>query len=475
MTLQTRIQQRLKTLNRLFPKRFTWHPQPGNQTLAYHSPADELFYGGAPGGGKTDLILGLALLAHKRSLILRRRALDLAAIRSRVADLTGVSPGLEFSINKHYVQFGGCKDEGTKYKYQGQPHDLKAFDEVHQFLESQYQYIKTWNRTTIANQRCRVVSSFNPPTSQAQRWVINYLAPWLDPRHPRPARSGELRYYVGKDEVVSGDPIVINGKLITPLSRSFILSRTSDNPLLMATNYGRILDNLPLELQALTDFSASMQDEPYQVIPTAWVEQSQDRWRSTFGDTPMPVISTPPQDSIAADIARGGTDETTIATRHADYVFIWGYPGAETPDGAGAAAKLLLHRQGTARITVDVIGWGSSAYDHLMSLGEQPIAYNGANRSAMRTRSGQFGFINKRAESWWKLREALDPEHGSTLALPPHPKLLGDLTSPHWFLSLRGIQVESKDEIKKRLGRSPDYGDAAVMACDLGMKYISVF
>ena len=49
-----------------------WTPLPGPQTLAYHTPADELFYGGAAGGGKTDLLLGLAATAHHNSLILRR-------------------------------------------------------------------------------------------------------------------------------------------------------------------------------------------------------------------------------------------------------------------------------------------------------------------------------------------------------------------------------------------------------------------
>ena len=37
-----------------------WSPLPGQQTIAYHSPADILFYGGAAGGGKTDLLVGVA-------------------------------------------------------------------------------------------------------------------------------------------------------------------------------------------------------------------------------------------------------------------------------------------------------------------------------------------------------------------------------------------------------------------------------
>ena len=44
----------------------------GPQAEAYHCEADELFFGGSAGSSKTDLGLGLALTAHRRSLILRR-------------------------------------------------------------------------------------------------------------------------------------------------------------------------------------------------------------------------------------------------------------------------------------------------------------------------------------------------------------------------------------------------------------------
>lgn len=49
-----------------------WTPQPGPQTMAYQSEADELFYGGAQGGGKSDLLLGLAATRHYHSVIFRR-------------------------------------------------------------------------------------------------------------------------------------------------------------------------------------------------------------------------------------------------------------------------------------------------------------------------------------------------------------------------------------------------------------------
>jgi hypothetical protein len=46
-----------------------WIPNIGPQSAAYDSAADELFYSGAAGSGKTDLGVGLALTAHRRALM----------------------------------------------------------------------------------------------------------------------------------------------------------------------------------------------------------------------------------------------------------------------------------------------------------------------------------------------------------------------------------------------------------------------
>ena len=57
------------------------HVLPGPQTVAYQPPADVVGYGGAAGGGKTDLALGLAITAHRHSLILRREAVHLRVLQ----------------------------------------------------------------------------------------------------------------------------------------------------------------------------------------------------------------------------------------------------------------------------------------------------------------------------------------------------------------------------------------------------------
>ena len=51
-----------------------WVPNVGPQTEAYWCQADELFYGGQAGGGKSALMIGLSLTCHERSLLLRRTA-----------------------------------------------------------------------------------------------------------------------------------------------------------------------------------------------------------------------------------------------------------------------------------------------------------------------------------------------------------------------------------------------------------------
>ena len=62
--------------------------------------------------------------------------------------------------------------------------------------------------------------------------------------------------------------------IIKPLTRTFIPSRVTDNPYLMATGYISTLQSLPEPLRSQMlkgDFEAGTEDDPWQVIPTQWV------------------------------------------------------------------------------------------------------------------------------------------------------------------------------------------------------------
>ncbi|HEX2864275.1 MAG TPA: hypothetical protein VHN99_06880, partial [Deinococcales bacterium] len=165
------------------------------------------------------------------------------------------------------------------------------------------------------------------------------------------------------------------------------------------------------------------------------------------------------------DVARGGRDKTVLAPRWGTFVgHLITAPGKSTPDGPAVAALVMNHAGPHTLVNVDVIGVGTSPYDHLKTTHPKTEAINGAEGSDARDRTGELAFANKRAELYWRLREALDPTTGQNLALPPDLELLEDLAAPTWRLTARGIQIEAKDDIKKRLDRSPDKGDALVYA-----------
>lgn len=458
-----------------------WTPLVGPQLDAYNSSADILFYGGSAGGAKTDLLLGLALTRHRRSIVFRREATQTVAIVDRLSEILKTRDGynsqqLIWRLPDRQIEFGSCKDPGDEAKWQGRPHDLLAFDEITNFLEAQFRFLTTWLRTTIPGQRCRIVCTGNPPQTEEGRWVIDFWGPWLDDKHPNPAKPGELRWYTtidGKDvERPNGEPFLHNGSLLTPLSRTFIPSRVTDNPFLAGTNYMAVLDALPEPLRSQMrdgDFKAGIQDSEWQVCPTKWVDAAMERWQELGKQGPM--------DSVGADIARGGSNKTVISTRYGNwYAPLIVYPGSQTPDGGSAAGLIVQARRDGAPVHVDTIGVGGSVVDHLKSNEIQVVPVNSAGEAPegqFDKATGRLKFRNMRAYIWWRFRELLDPAFDHRIALPPDPELRSDLCAPHWTLTPGGILIEPKEDklgadgivisgIKKRLGRSPDKGEAVV-------------
>lgn len=460
-------------------KDMVWVPNAGAQTDAYFCEADELFYGGSAGGGKSDLMIGLSLTEHKRSLILRRTNKEASKLFERYRDILGHRDGWngQESVwrlpDGRVIDIGGCQLEDDKQKYKGTPHDLIGFDEVSDFTESQYTFITIWNRSADSGQRCRVVAAGNPPTRPEGFWVIKYWGPWLDPTHPNPAKPGELRWFLGGIEVDGPGPHIVDGKEVRARSRSFIPAKLSDNPDLAATDYDSVLAGLPEALRLAYRegrFDIEHQDDHWQAIPTAWVREAQMRWTST---PPVGV----PMCAIGADVAQGGADNTVLAIRHDGwYAPLQVVPGEKTPLGSDVAGLVMSKRRDGAMVIIDVGGgWGADAYAHLKENQIEAVGYMGVKQSVQRTIDRQLRFSNIRTEAYWRFREALNPDQpgGSPIMLPDDRELLADLTAPTYAPVPGGIALEPKDKLVKRIGRSPDRGDAVVMAWHAGAKAIS--
>lgn len=460
-----------------------WLPHPENipQQRACASEADIIGYGGSAGGGKSDTIIGLAITEHHRSLILRREAVDVRALMNRsreiiqdhgrLNEVTGVWKGLP---DGRQIHFGGVKNAKDVHGYKGQSKDFLGIDEADQFTEAMVRFLMGWVRTTRLGQRCRVVLSFNPPSTAEGRWVLSFFGPWVDKTHPKyPTPDGELRWYYteadGKEaEAPNGDPIEVvygNGKkeTIFPQSRTFIQARVTDNPYLIRTGYVAKLQAMPEPLRSQLlygDMSAGMEDDAYQVIPTEWVRLAMARW------TPEPPTGIP-QTALGVDVARGGKAQTVISERRGQwFAALRKYPGADTPNGPIVAAWVIKAHQDDSTINIDILGPGGSPYDFLKGQTwlKTVIPVNNSGLTKLRDKSGKMGFSNVRAASYWKLREALDPDGEVKLALPPDNALLADLTAPRWKPLTSGIQLEPKKDIEERLGRSVDCGDAVVLA-----------
>jgi hypothetical protein len=212
--------------------------------------------------------------------------------------------------------------------------------------------------------------------------------------------------------------------------------------------------------RVLGEFYAGEEDS---VVPLSWVEAAVERWHewSLAGKHDPGTPHT-----VGVDVARSGTDKTCMAIRQGHVITeIRAYTHNDTMVTAGRVQGILENDPSMTAI-VDVVGVGGGVVDRLREQGNRVQAFAGSARSRNRDRTGELGFINTRAAAWYNLREILDPTFGSIICLPPDDDLLGDLTAPKAGEPQSGgkIKIESKDEIKKRIGRSTDYGDAVVQA-----------
>jgi hypothetical protein len=163
----------------------------------------------------------------------------------------------------------------------------------------------------------------------------------------------------------------------------------------------------------------------------------------------------------------GGGDETVIRERRGMQA---GREWREHSDRPETIARLVLHAINVSDATavkVDSIGIGAGLVGELRNLkelGRHNARVVGVNVSEKATRPDKF--YNLRSQLWWELgREAAESRAIDLSSMENADNTIAQLLEPRYEHDLRGrVKVEPKDDIRKRIGRSPDNADALLLA-----------
>lgn len=229
----------------------------------------------------------------------------------------------------------------------------------------------------------------------------------------------------------------------------------------------------------------SGEDIPDEIRPVLlsqeWVSDKEARWRGMprftsrvlgeFPDIGVDTLITPamiraaqerqlepglPQ-ILGVDVARFGSDRTVIALRQGPMVRIVGEYGklatTETTGHVIAAKRDTL----VGEIRVDGVGVGGGVVDQLIEAGHDVV-----DMQAGAAANDSEHFLNARAEWYWALRQRF--EAGDMDLDPVDDELAAELGALKYKYTARGqVQIESKDEIRKRGLPSPDRADAVML------------
>lgn len=229
----------------------------------------------------------------------------------------------------------------------------------------------------------------------------------------------------------------------------------------VARSYGRGSD--AYKARILGEFPTSAADR---LITPEHIQRARQRW-----GTPEPrhleaLIADPSiPKRLGCDVARSGVDLTAIAVVVGRYAFFPSNALLSKADGPAVARRLVelgdFYR--VCSVAIDGGNVGSGAVDSLVEL--QKRKKFSAN---VQIYENQFGagathkdeHKNRRAELWWGLRTWLEEEG----ALDPDAETEEEILATGYKPSARVLTLEEKDDIKARLGRSPDRADALALA-----------
>ncbi|MBE6458335.1 MAG: PBSX family phage terminase large subunit [Alphaproteobacteria bacterium] len=177
-----------------------------------------------------------------------------------------------------------------------------------------------------------------------------------------------------------------------------------------------------------------------------------EAFKPKISDSSSPLI-------IGLDIARFGDDKTSFCFRSGRWCRrLISYQKLDNVEVANLAHNFIneLHPK---RIFMDIGGQGAGVYDILKDRGFGEIIRGVYFGEKARQDNRYF---NRRAEMWDAVREWLSSK--PPVQLPYDEELFEDLCAINKRYDRKGrLQLEDKDELKKRLGRSPDKADALAL------------
>lgn len=209
-------------------------------------------------------------------------------------------------------------------------------------------------------------------------------------------------------------------------------------------DYG--MDSPAWKAEVLGEFPDASED---QLIPHDWIKRAQQLWRE---GQPEGV------EVYGFDPSGGGMAEAVLCTRAGGYVYpLKGWQGLTGPD---MIRKMHQHTLIEREIFVDSIGVGFSLVGQAKEENLNVKAVNVQTAAEDNDR-----FLNLRAELYWRVRDALNPDYGEyDLMLPPDDKLAGQLSGLQYEVNATGkIKIESKRDMVRRGMPSPDRADSLTL------------
>jgi hypothetical protein len=169
---------------------------------------------------------------------------------------------------------------------------------------------------------------------------------------------------------------------------------------------------------------------------------------------------------LGVDIARFGDDQTVLTIRQGRRVFPQvKYRGKDTMQTAGLVAD-MMSQQNPQMVMIDGVGVGGGVIDRLRQLGHVGKIID-VNAGAAPNDDRKYA--NKRAEMWGKMRDYL--KEGAEI--PDDPELHSDLTGPEYgFTPKQQIQLEKKEDMKRRGLASPDCADSLALTFAFGFRQL---